>query len=466
VYVKTKAIIISTAIVLAACGTDEAPAPQVAAADPVAFVQLFEWKWPDIARECEEFLGDAGYTAVQVSPPNEHIEGPAWWTRYQPVSYKIESRGGMREEFADMVTRCNAAGVDVYADAVINHMAGFPEGVGVAGSPFSEYNYSAVPYDVDDFHHCGRNETDRIADYQDLWEVQSCQLGTLDDIDTSKPEVQASIAAYLNDLLSLGVAGFRLDAAKHIDHDELHAILQLVGGEPFVYQEVIDHGGEPVSAKDYVRDGRVTEFKYPQAIVDAFEKGDLDVLDAFWMQPDWLLGNEAVVFVDNHDIQRGHAFGDEVVNYKDGKRYELAVAFMLAHPYGYPLVMSSYAFEDDQQGPPDVSPHDAGGCGNTWICEHRRDSTTAMIGFRKATAGAKLVHWDIANDTVISFGRGDKGHILINTGNQTVDVIVDTKLPSGDYTDIIGARPIAVNDGVIETTLEPLSVFAVLEGSE
>ena len=30
------------------------------------------------------------------------------------------------------------------------------------------------------------------------------------------PEVQEKIAAYMNDLLSLGVAGFRLDAIKHM----------------------------------------------------------------------------------------------------------------------------------------------------------------------------------------------------------------------------------------------------------
>ena len=278
--------------------------------------------------------------------------------------------------------------------------------------------------------------------------------------------MQAKIAAYLNDLMSLGVKGFRMDAVKHVDHDELHAILQQVDGDPFIYQEVIDRGGEPISAMNYVRDGKVTEFKYAALILDSFERGNLDALSEFWTAPGWLPFDDAVVFVDNHDIQRGHAFGDEVVNYKDGKRYELAVAFMLAHPYGYPLVMSSYAFEDDQQGPPDVSPHDAGGCGETWICEHRRDSTTAMVGFRKATAGSELVHWDIVNDSVISFGRGDKGHILINTGEQAAVVIVDTELPSGDYIDIVGARPIAVKDGVIETTLEPLSVAAVLVNKE
>ena len=69
-------------------------------------VHLFEWQWNDIAAECEDYLGPAGYCGVQVgtlklflnvthnkvSPPNEHIQGPTWWTRYQPVSYKMESR--------------------------------------------------------------------------------------------------------------------------------------------------------------------------------------------------------------------------------------------------------------------------------------------------------------------------------------------------------------------------------------
>ena len=30
-------------------------------------VHLFEWKWDDIAQECEKFLGPKGYAGVQVS---------------------------------------------------------------------------------------------------------------------------------------------------------------------------------------------------------------------------------------------------------------------------------------------------------------------------------------------------------------------------------------------------------------
>ena len=36
-----------------------------------------------------------------------------WWQRYQPVSYKLESRSGTRQELANMISRCNEAGVKI-----------------------------------------------------------------------------------------------------------------------------------------------------------------------------------------------------------------------------------------------------------------------------------------------------------------------------------------------------------------
>jgi len=84
---------------------------------------LFEWPWPDVARECESYLGPAGFSSVQVSPPAEHVIGPSWSTRYQPVSFKLDSRGGTPDQFNDMVTRCKKAGVAVMVDTVVNHMA-------------------------------------------------------------------------------------------------------------------------------------------------------------------------------------------------------------------------------------------------------------------------------------------------------------------------------------------------------
>lgn len=51
----------------------------------------------------------------------------------------------------------------------------------------------------------------------------------------------------------------------------------------------------------------------------------------------------ALVFVDNHDNQRGHgAGGASIVTFWDSRLHKMAVAYMLAHPYGVTRVMSSF----------------------------------------------------------------------------------------------------------------------------
>lgn len=51
----------------------------------------------------------------------------------------------------------------------------------------------------------------------------------------------------------------------------------------------------------------------------------------------------ALVFVDNHDNQRGHgAGGASIVTFWDARLHKMAVGYMLAHPYGVTRVMSSF----------------------------------------------------------------------------------------------------------------------------
>jgi alpha-amylase len=174
------------------------------------FVHLFEWKWRDIANECEQNLGPAGFAAVQVSPPQEHSITPNfdWSERYQPVSYSIaRSRSGTGAEFGDMVQRCKAAGVGVYVDAVINHMTNSPSpGVGSNGTSYTKYNYPGL-FGPSDFHPgC------IVNDYGNAANVQDCELLSLPDLNTGLPSVREKIAGYLIMLARLGVAGFRIDA--------------------------------------------------------------------------------------------------------------------------------------------------------------------------------------------------------------------------------------------------------------
>ncbi len=50
-----------------------------------------------------------------VSPAQEHVQGPQWWTDYQPVSYILTSKRGTRTQYQNMIKTCHAAGVKVIA---------------------------------------------------------------------------------------------------------------------------------------------------------------------------------------------------------------------------------------------------------------------------------------------------------------------------------------------------------------
>ena len=238
-----------------------------------AIVELFGWPYDDITEECE-FLGTAGYMAVKVFPPNEHIhtydtvengELNPWYFIYQPVSYKLHSRSGDKKQFKKMINTCRKNKVRVYADAVINHMAGngndmYPDHRnnkgscihwgpknGSDGSPWwttgwqyqdNPYTgkrpgleFPSVPYTASDFH-CERS----LNSWTDGDLLNYGWLTGLTDLNTEKEYVQQRIADYITDMITMGVSGIRIDAAKHINPYWLAVIFKklkdnLGGGE-------------------------------------------------------------------------------------------------------------------------------------------------------------------------------------------------------------------------------------------
>jgi alpha-amylase len=350
-----------------------------------------------------------------------------------------------------MVSRCKAVGVDVYADAVINHMSGMDGGTGIAGSPFTHYDYPGL-YEEKDFHHCGlTGKSDDIFNYRDRAEVQTCELVNLADLDTGSSKVQDRIAAYLNDMVSLGVAGFRIDASKHIDAVELGTILgklndKTSGGKPYIYQEVIEASGEPIRASEYFTNGDVSEFKYSTRLGPNFRFGQLPGMEEFALTGSFIPSDKAIVFTDNHDNQRGHGAGGDVLTFKDGALYNLANVYMLGWPYGYPQVMSSYNFDNSDQGPPanpdgstmPVYSNGVPDCGDeTWVCEHRRLEIAGMVGFRNFTAPRfEVTNWWTNGDNAIAFGRGDLGFVIINRQEAEVKNTFQTGMPAGSYCDV------------------------------
>src|SRR5262249_12952666 len=134
---------------------------------------------------------------------------------------------------------------------------------------------------------------------------------------------------YLIALGRLGVAGFRIDAAKHIQQVELDNIITLVnntlGAEsrplPWFYLEVVGSGsGEALGPRDYFGEGYssggaadITEFTFT-GVGDKFR--GIGGQHISQLNPNGTTGNQfsptawglmpsdkAVVFLQNHDTQ-------------------------------------------------------------------------------------------------------------------------------------------------------------------
>ncbi|MDX2402351.1 alpha-amylase family glycosyl hydrolase [Streptomyces microflavus] len=411
------------------------PAQAAAPGDKDVTAVLFEWKFASIAKACTDTLGPAGYGYVQVSPPQEHIQGGQWWTSYQPVSYKIAGRLGDRAAFSAMVNTCHSAGVKVVADSVINHMSA-GNGTGTGGSSYTKYDYPGL-YSVNDMNDCQA----QITNYNDRGNVQNCELVGLADLDTGEEYVRGKIAGYLNDLLSLGVDGFRIDAAKHMPAADLANIKSRLTN-PNVYwkHEAIYGAGEAVSPSEYLGSGDVQEFRYGRSLKQVFLNENLANLKNFGEGWGFMESGKSAVFVDNHDTERG---GD-TLNYKNGSAYTLANVFMLAWPYGSPDVHSGYEFSNHDAGPPGGGQVNA--CyADGWKCQHDWREVSSMVGFRNAARGQSVTNWWDNGGDQIAFGRGNKAYVAINHDGSSLTRTFQTSLPAGDYCDVQSGRGVTVN---------------------
>ena len=150
-------------------------------------VQLFEWRYVDVAAECCDYLGPAKFDAVQVSPVTELRDTSEWWASYQPASYLIGNRRGTAQQFEQMCATCAACGVKVYVDFVANHMAE-GSGVGSLGSAYGSRSYGTL-FGPDDFHHDVGNTMNNcgIVDYNDASQVQNCDFLGLPTWTTHSP---------------------------------------------------------------------------------------------------------------------------------------------------------------------------------------------------------------------------------------------------------------------------------------
>lgn len=493
---------ISLAAAIMLTGVSIQPALQAFADTPAAQTQhsdvqinVFQQSWNTIAKECRTTYGPEGIGWVEVSPPQESIQGTSWWTSYQPVSYKLDSKLGTQAEFENMITECQAAGVNIIADVVLNQTTGSEktdgDEQGTAGTTFNRnsasypgFATSTYPEGItkEDFHTYGN-----INSYTNQEEVQSGRLLGMWDFNSESEKVQDIQAEYLANLYKLGVRGFRMDAAKHIQASSLGAIKEKMAQKVNVpkdniywIQETIGNTSEApeIQPVNYLGNGTVTQFGYRARLKQAFY-GKLSSLARLGSDlNNDIASDKANVFVTNWDTARDGS----ALTYKDGARYQLANAFLLAYDYGTPRLHSDYKYGDDQAG------HDSGApnatatrvpdvdfdmvCANNtseYNCQQRWTSTRGMVAFHNQVAGTQVENWWDNGDQVIAFSRGNKGFIAINNSLDEQKIDVATSLPDGEYCNVYStldcSQTIAVRNGKVATTIAPRSAVALHVGA-
>jgi alpha-amylase len=185
---------------------------------------------------------------------------------------------------------------------------------------------------------------------------------------TANPKVLSVQRAFLQRLLEMGVAGFRLDAIKHMEPQYLAALLKGMPDNLLIFGESIaepNRASWAANLEPYMQLGlpmKYYDFPLVNTMRDALSfGGDLralegdpeDQLKAIW-------GPLAVTFVVNHDIPQNpmpHLFVgkcNESDRYGDPENEMLAYAFILSRQHGLPYVYSDRGVAGNDGVPTDA----------------------------------------------------------------------------------------------------------------
>src|SRR5260221_3534841 len=257
-----------------------------------------------------------------------------------------------------------------------------------------------------------------------------------------------------------------------------------------VFLEVAGGGGEALSPRDYFGEGYssggaadITEFTFT-GVGDKFrgiggqhisQLNPNGAPGSQFSQAAWGLmpADKAVVFLQNHDTQHQCGLG-----YLNGDTFRNANVWMLAQPYGYPSILSSFAFNcpaGNSAGPPSdgsgwtlpvtcASRMETATIGQ-WVCEHRDPYLLNMVAFRKLVAGSDQNHWWDNGANAIAFSRGAKGFVAINQEDGDLVATLPTGLPAGSYCDLFTGAMVSAACAGTTLVVDSLGNVAVTLGA-
>ena len=437
-------------------------------------LHVWSWNFPTIAENMHK-IADAGYTMIQTSPVqqsyapegsgkkifDENVTEGNWYYYYQPTDWKIGNNIlGSKAQMQQMMDSAAKYNIDVIIDVLPNHTAFDIDEV-------SDDFVNAVG-GRDKLYHS--NGLEPVRDYNDRLECTLWASGALPDVNTENPAFQKYYMQFVNELLAMGVKGFRYDTAKHIglpsdpvdsasgvkvnDFWDVATGRKSVGGislavpadSLFIYGEVLQDRN--VKEEEYAEYFGQTASGYGHILREALEKGGANGLDLIsWHHseaPEYL-----TTWVESHDT---YANAHESAHLSDDQ-IRTGWVFLTARQNGIPLFFSRpmgstrKAYWGDNI---------LGARGND---EFFHPEVVAVNKFRKNMDG-QLENIQISdNGQILLVNRGKKGAAVVNIANIANFVNLPTGLPDGIYKDEVYGKEFKVNKGILKGAAAPETTY-------
>lgn len=437
-------------------------------------LHAWSWNFPTIAENMKQ-IAEAGFTMVQTSPVqacfspeggNKKIfdenEG-SWYHYYQPTDWTIGNNiVGSRDQMKEMMDSANKYGVRIIVDVLPNHTAFDVNAV-------SENFYKAVGGRKKMFH---TNGLQGIRDYNDRTQCTLEGCGGLPDVNTENPKFQKYYMQFVNDLLALGVRGFRYDTAKHIgvhsdpvdkeagvkvnDFWDVATGRKAVKGVKlalpydslFVYGEVLQDRNVPEA--EYADYFGQTASSYGHVLRQALQNRSAKGIDLVkWYHsaaPEYL-----TTWVESHDT---YCNAHESAGLTDAQ-IRTGWVFLTARQNGTPLFYSRPMNSTRKNYWGD---NILGARGND---EFFHPEVVAVNHFRAAMAGEKEDIQISKNGEVLMVNRGNKGVAIVNISDKANALELPTALADGVYKDKVNGLPFVVVNGVIYGTVLPDATYVI-----
>lgn len=291
------------------------------------------------------YISNLGVTAIWLSPVSEQEplskdgqEGS--YHGYFTKNFATPNQHfGSTAELQQHIDTAHSLGLKMILDVVPNHTADYLDAFATSYAndsyqPASPLNNPAL------YHHSG----DCLFNGQESQEqIENCDLGGLDDLDQSNPQVSQFLMQTYRDWIDMGFDGIRVDAARSVPKPWLGEFENQMGVPTF--------GEVFVGDVDYVSQYQgpqwgVLDFPYFFSVREAFAADtDMRAISSLFAQDyKYQNANRLETFIDNHDRARFLTWADD--NYQ---RLRSALTFEMTSR-GIPVIYYGTEQADDGNG--------------------------------------------------------------------------------------------------------------------